>query len=96
MHTEHSNSLDLHHHPRQCQTGQGHQGDDRSDAVWRSPVCQDMPSDIGEQGGFVHPAISGIKCYELDDIGQPRPKFPQDCVDVPDDHSRLGSQIKGV
>jgi hypothetical protein len=59
-------------------------------------MCQDMLSDIGEKGGFVHAAISGIKRHQLDDIGQPRPKFPQDRVDVSDDHSRLGSQIKDV
>ena len=34
-----------------------------------------MPSDIGEQRGFVHMAISGIERHELDNVGQPRPKF---------------------
>src|SRR5215510_1633910 len=55
-----------------------------------------MLSDIGEKGGFVHSAIGGIERHKLDNIGQPRPKFPQDCVDVSDDHSRLARQIKGV
>src|SRR4029453_7143148 len=49
-----------------------------------------------EKDGFIHTAISGIKRHQLDDIGQPRPKFPQDCVDMSDNHCRLGSQVKGV
>ena len=94
--SKHRDSLNLHHHPGQRQTGQRHQGDGWPDAVWRTAVRQDMPSDIGEKGGFVHTAIGGIKRHQLNDIGQPRPKFPQNRIDVSDDHSRLGRQIKGM
>jgi hypothetical protein len=59
-------------------------------------VCQNVPADIGEQGDFVHMLISSIKRHEFDDIGQPRPEFPQDRINVPHDYRRLGSQIKGV
>jgi hypothetical protein len=59
-------------------------------------VCQDVSSDIGEKGGFVHMAISSIKRHQFGDIGEPCPKFPQDCIDVPHDYCRLGSQIRDV
>ena len=55
-----------------------------------------MPSDISEKNGFVHAAISGIEGHELNNICQPRPECMQDRIDVPHDHSRLGSQIKSV
>ena len=55
-----------------------------------------MLANISQEGVLVHTPIGRIERHQLDDIGQSRTESPQDCVDVADYHSGLGSEVIGV